>query len=94
MGIYIPGMELPECGYRTIEICYDADGYPMALADGGEAFDVIPTADVRPVVLCRDCIYDDKCFAQSILKEMSRIPFDKNRFFCADGERRDGGADG
>ena len=56
--------------------------------------DHVAAADVRPVVLCRDCIYDDKCFAQSILKEMSRIPFDKNRFFCADGERRDGGADG
>lgn len=48
--------------------------------------------EVRPVVLCRDCIYDN-CFAQSILEEMSRIPFDKNRFFCADGKRRDGGTD-
>lgn len=54
----------------------------------------IPAADVRPVVYCKDCIYDDNCFAQSILEEMSRIPFDKNRFFCADGERREGGADG
>ena len=49
-------------------------------------------ADVRPVVCCRDCIYDDNCFAQSIFKEMSRIPFDKNKFFCPDGKRREGGA--
>lgn len=52
-----------------------------------------PAADVRPVVYCVDCIYDDNCFSQSIFEEMSRIPFDKNGFFCADGKRRDGGAD-
>ncbi len=50
-----------------------------------------PAADVLPVVYCKDCIYDDNCFAQSIFEEMSRIPFDKNRFFCADGKRREGG---
>ena len=54
----------------------------------------IPAEDVRPVVYCQDCIYDDHCFAQSVLEETSRIPFDKNRFFCPDGKRRDGGADG
>lgn len=48
----------------------------------------VPPADVRPVVHCVDCIYDDNCFAQSIFEEMSRIPFDKNMFFCADGKRR------
>ena len=42
MGIYIPGMKMPDCGYRTVEITFDADGYPMALADGGDAFDIIP----------------------------------------------------
>ena len=49
----------------------------------------IPDEDLRPVVVCRDCIYDDHCFAQSVLEEMSRIPFDKNKFFCPDGKRRD-----
>ena len=53
----------------------------------------IPDEDVRPVVHCRECIYDGNCFAQSIFEEMSRIPFDKNRFFCADGKRREGGDD-
>ena len=42
MGIYIRGFKMPEGGYRTIEIAYDADGHPMALADGGDVFDVIP----------------------------------------------------
>ena len=50
MGIYIKDLKMPEGGYRTIEIAYDADGHPMAIADGGDVFDVIPAADVRPVV--------------------------------------------
>lgn len=40
--ILIKGMEMPKCGYRTVEIAFDADGHPMALADGGDVFDVIP----------------------------------------------------
>lgn len=35
-------MEMPKGGYRTVEIAFDADGHPMALADGGNVFDVIP----------------------------------------------------
>ena len=64
------------------------DGLTVCLAPV-EPEDV--AADVRPVVHCVDCIYDDNCFAQSIFEEMSRIPFDKNKFFCADGKRREGG---
>ena len=44
MGIYIKGFKMPEGGYRTIEIAYDADGDPMAIADGGDVFDVIPVS--------------------------------------------------
>ena len=44
MGIYIRGFKMPEGGYRTIEIAYDADGYPMAITDGGDVFDVIPVS--------------------------------------------------
>lgn len=40
--ILIRGMEMPKGGYRTIEIGFDADGHPMALADGGDVYDVIP----------------------------------------------------
>ena len=40
--ILIKGMEMPKGGYRTVEIAFDADGHPMALADGGDVFDVIP----------------------------------------------------
>lgn len=48
MGIYIKDFKMPEGGYRTIEIAYDADGYPMAIADGGDVFDVILADDVLP----------------------------------------------
>lgn len=48
MGIYIKDFKMPEGGYRTIEIGYDADGHPMALVDGGDVFDVIPTSDMQP----------------------------------------------
>ena len=41
MGVYIKGFKMPEGGYRTIEIAYDADGHPMAITDGGDVFDVI-----------------------------------------------------
>lgn len=43
--ILIHGMEMPMGGYRTVEIAFDADGYPMALADGGDVYDVIPIPD-------------------------------------------------
>ena len=42
MDILIRGMEMPKGGYRTVEIGFDADGHPMALADDGDVFDVIP----------------------------------------------------
>ncbi len=42
MDILINGLEMPKGGYRTVEIAFDADGHPMALADGGDVFDVIP----------------------------------------------------
>lgn len=73
--------------------CVKMLGYCLTCTAGRKIRRVeeIRPADVLPVVYCKDCIYDDNCFAQSIFEEMSRIPFDKNRFFCADGKRREGG---
>lgn len=50
-----------------------------------------PAAAVRPVVYCRECIYNNKCFTQSFVESESIKSFDRNTFFCADGERREGG---
>lgn len=53
-----------------------------------EEVEMYPAADVRPVVLCRDCKHNNACLTQAFVEEESRAPFDRNTFFCADGERR------
>lgn len=49
----------------------------------------IPAADVRPVVTCADCKHNNACLTQAFVEEASRVPFDRNTFFCADGKRAD-----
>ena len=51
-----------------------------------------PTVDAVPVVRCKDCKYDGRCMFQSFVIDNSRdeVPYDKNTFYCADGERKDG----
>lgn len=49
--------------------------------------DDLPAADVRPVVVCADCEHNNHCMTQAFVEEASRAPFDRNTFFCADGER-------
>ena len=41
-GIYIKGISMPNGGTLKIEIGYDADGYPMAICDDKNVYDVIP----------------------------------------------------
>lgn len=50
--------------------------------------DYIPTADVRPVVVCTDCEHNNHCLTQEFVDDCGKIPLDRNTFFCADGERR------
>ena len=45
--------------------------------------------DIVSVVRCIHCQYNGKCLTQEFVKEESRIPFDENMFFCADGKRKD-----
>lgn len=56
-----------------------------------EAADAIEklSADVRPVVTCADCEYNNSCLTQVFVEEESRVPFDRNTFFCSDGKRAD-----
>lgn len=49
----------------------------------------IPAADVRPVVTCAECKHNNGCLTQAFVEEASRVPFDRNTFFCADGKRDD-----
>ena len=41
-GIYIKGISMPNGGTLKIEIGYDADGYPIAICDDKNVYDVIP----------------------------------------------------
>lgn len=50
-------------------------------------FDRIPAADVRPVVVCANCEYNNACLTQAFVEDCGKIPLDRNTFFCADGER-------
>ena len=46
--------------------------------------------DAIPLVHCSECRYDGRCMFQSFVIDNSRdeVPYDRNTFFCADGERR------
>ena len=45
----------------------------------------VPPVDVRPVVTCEKCKYNNACLTQMFVEDNSRVPFDRNTFFCADG---------
>lgn len=47
--------------------------------------------DYRLVVFCKDCKHNNACLTQSFVEDESRVPFDRNTFFCADGRRADNG---
>ena len=57
----------------------------------------IPSADVQPVVKCKDCRYrdpeDHKCDSGQLERAGCLFPVDDN-YFCAYGERMDGDNNG
>lgn len=57
-----------------------------------DAIDSIHAADVRPVVLCKDCRHrdpeDGKCDAGAVERAGCVFPVGDN-YFCAYGEKRD-----
>ena len=69
----------------------DGDGYCWVIrGDAATAIDNIPAADVRPVVLCKDC----KCYQQSSFidnhMECARSGFAVHSVdFCSRGEKRE-----
>lgn len=79
---------------KAVNILRDEAGrgvtaYHIGLYAAARAVDSIPAADVRPVVTCTDCKYNNACLTQAFVEEASRVPFDRNTFFCADGKRDD-----
>ncbi len=68
---------------------FEEDGHLSAYVE--EMIDSIPAADVRPVVLCRDCKW---CHAGYCEKYDDLIPFGcANKpwedWFCADGKKKE-----
>lgn len=53
------------------------------------AVETIPAADVRPVVLCRDCRNNRHCMIQDFMEDYGITPNDQNNFFCGYGEREE-----
>ena len=47
----------------------------------------IPAADVRPVVLCKNCRNNRHCMIQDFMEDYGITPEDQNNFFCGYGER-------
>lgn len=52
-------------------------------------------ADVRPVVLCRDCKFYSNgfCYNPNTFDDEKTRGNTSSEWFCADGRRREGGAD-
>lgn len=50
----------------------------------------IPAVDAVPVVVCSKCKYDGACVTQSFIESEGVLPFDRDTWFCADGERKGG----
>ena len=98
MSILIKGMEMPKDGsWRSIRIYPDGTiGRPIgfgdyALVEGAKA---IPAADVRPVVLCRDCKYWKLSKIEPSFRVCTYVlgaTFVRNaEDFCSRGEKRGG----
>lgn len=54
-------------------------------------YESAPAADVVEVVRCKECQYNGHCFTQEFVQDEGLTPFDENKWYCADGKRRDGG---
>ena len=94
-GWFIVGIDTPQGSYTyhyedKYWNWFECEELPVAKHwDGHTEEDVtrLLTLDVRPVVLCRDCKHNNACLTQAFVEEESKAPFDRNTFFCADGER-------
>lgn len=63
---------------------------PHQIDDAAEALQLVPAADVVEVVRCRECKHYNAGFECLIEGYGIERPAD---YFCADGERKDGGQD-
>ena len=83
-----------QCG-ECADICWEFDGFMpdcnswCALGIAAKSINELPAADVRPVVLCKDCRHrdpeDHKCDCGQLERAGCVFPVDDD-YFCAYGE--------
>lgn len=78
-----------ECQKAFEEFGGESGIYADAYNDLAEDFHSIPTADVAPVVRCKDCKYNRG--SKKCLNPDSFFAVPKDDDFCSYGERKDGG---
>lgn len=75
---------------EAVNALIEAECSPKVAAFLNHAIDNIPAADVRPVVLCRDCKHrdpeDHKCDCGQLERAGCVFPV-ADEYFCAYGER-------
>ena len=74
-----------EAAKRDLDSAFAFHSYAGGMA--ASVIDKIPAADVRPVVYCAECKHNNACLTQAFVEDESRVLFDRNTFFCADGKR-------
>jgi len=60
-------------------------------AKGAVFLDLEESCEYEGIVHCRDCEHNNHCLTQEFVEEESRIPFDRDKWFCADGVKREEG---
>lgn len=85
-------IDADELKNRKIVIDYDKieDTFDDGLLFVCDLIDKSPTVDAVAVVRCSECKYNNACFTQSFVESEGVLPFDRDTWFCADGERKGG----
>ena len=94
-GWFVVGIDTPQGSYTyhyedKYWDWFGCDELPVAKHwDGHTEKDVtrlLSLPDVREVVYCKDCKHNNACLTQAFVEDESKVSFDRNTFFCADGE--------
>lgn len=104
MSILIKGMKMPKscnnCNFQCFTEWGGDSPYANEIATKCLATDkfVFPSDSERdencplievPIVHCCECKYNNHCLTQSFIEEESRVPFDRNTYFCSDGVKEE-----
>ena len=79
--------------WRIVYNIGDAPCRACEIDDFKDVLENAPTIDATPVVRCKDCKHSlkDDLFRTRWCQKPGHVKEVKDEFFCADGERKDGG---